>query len=156
MPFKSQPYTGNFYGRPADGVNPNLTVFATFKNGKIDGNFVAWWTKNGQKAISTTYINGKQNGINTFWANNGAKMSEATYKDDKENGIETVYYPTGQKMWVAIFVDDDIRKKTWWYDNGKKLSEETYKNDKLNGVRTSWNENGDKTTETYVDGELVK
>ena len=76
---------------------------------------------NGQKAIETSFKDGKANGLQTKWHENGQKREEINYKDGKWDGL-----------WVV------------WYKNGQKKLEENYKNGKLvEGSAKYWNSKGE-------------
>ena len=79
------------------------------------------WHENGQKAIETSFKDGKANGLQTKWHENGQKREEINYKDGKWDGL-----------WVV------------WYKNGQKKLEENYKNGKLvEGSAKYWNSKGE-------------
>ena len=77
--------------------------------------------ENRQKAIESTYIDGKQEGLATTWYENGQKWSEATYKDGKREGLMTGWYDTGQKAIEATYKDGELVSETKWDKEGNEI-----------------------------------
>lgn len=170
-------YTGNYI---AFGDKSKIKILeANFKNGKFDGNVIAWgedgakreekvfkdgllngtsttWIGNNLKISGQDYQNGKLNGKSILWNKNGVKITEVVYKDNLQNGITSKWNDNGIKVFEAQFKNDKLEGKTTkWDKNGLKLSEVEFKNGMRNGISKAWFKDGSKETESiYKDDKL--
>jgi len=112
---------------------------------------------NGQKAIETSFKDGKANGLQTKWHENGQKKSERNLNDGTPDGLIVLWDSNGRKQ-IEWNMKDGKKEglEVWWYENGQKLIETNYKDDKEDGVSTTWYKDGQKQfEENFKDGELI-
>ena len=128
----------------------------TYKDGKKDGLFTAWY-RNGQKMMEEHFKDNKLEGHLTTWYENGQKKLDVYYKNGKRDGLLLEWYDNGRKKSEGNLKKDKKHGLlTFWYENGQKLAEENYKDGKRDGPFTSWYKNGQKQTEeNYKEGSLI-
>ncbi|MFD1259766.1 toxin-antitoxin system YwqK family antitoxin [Entomomonas asaccharolytica] len=98
----------------------------------IDGFFVQWH-RNGQKAGSGHFINGKRQGTFTEWTEQGTKWAEMQFENDLANG-----------------------KANLWYEDGSKYIEGQYLAGKEEGEWRIWQQNGPiRFKATFVQGSII-
>ncbi len=99
--------------------------------------------ENGKVKSKTSYMSGKNHGMETEWYENGQKMWETMWKNGKQHGSYADWQENGQKSWQASRMDGGRHGvRTWWNENGKK-GQEIYHLHKKEYARIEWDEEGD-------------
>lgn len=129
----------------------------TFNDTLFTGVQTQWWS-NGQKALETTYREGRQDGTRFSWHPNGQKYSESVFREGELDGTQLYWHPHGQKYLEGIYREGKPDgSHVTWYPNGQKDREVPYRNGKRDGLLISWDKNGQIINETLYDqGVLVK
>jgi hypothetical protein len=107
--FSNKPYSGSVEG--ADELS--LSVKGTYRNGKRDGLWEAYWD-NGQLRYIRTYKNGVSVGDRESYYKNGKLWMKGTYKDGKKDGVVEWYHENGRLV------------KKFTYKNGELIKEEKF------------------------------
>ncbi len=154
MPNSNKPYTGNW---EVFYPNGQIKKRGTFVDGKEDG-IQSMWYKNGQKQNESIYKDGLINGLTVTWYENGQKDNEGIRRNSKNEGKLTFWYENGNKKWEQYYKNDmQDGISTSWYENGQKEFETHYKDDKMNGISISWAKDGSERRESYYkNGELIQ
>ncbi|MCZ6537013.1 MAG: toxin-antitoxin system YwqK family antitoxin [Gammaproteobacteria bacterium] len=106
---------------------------------------------NGQRESESSYVDGKQDGIDTEWYDDGQKKAERTWALG-QRVHEIQWWENGQKRHESKYVDGKLHGGTSWFEDGNKRKEDVW----VDGQRksqTEWHENGNKKSEEfYVAG----
>jgi antitoxin component YwqK of YwqJK toxin-antitoxin module len=122
------PYTGDSKSIYENG---NPYVKAEFKDGKLDGIYIAFYA-NGQKMGITHYKEGIKQGEATAWHENGKLASKVNFKNNARDGRMTAYYANGQKSLEAYFNEGTVDSTySQWKENGQLYYRAWYEEGKL-------------------------
>ena len=151
LPNDNKPYTGEW---ELFYPNGKIHIRRHFVNGKEEGT-QTWWHENGQKHVDGNNKNGEIDGLSNSWYDNGQKKCEGKFINSGLDGKSTCWYSNGHKESELNYKNDkQDGVQTWWYENGQKKSESRYKDGEQNGLEIRWYENGQKESESsYKDGE---
>ena len=149
----------------------------TYRDGKIDGEFLEWTPEN-QLAVADTYKEGRKHAVKIEWHSPGKKksegpflfarqVSEETYDwwnaavnskvvgkegADQRHGHWVWWYPNGMKKMEGEYEHGEPSGKfAWWYSNSQKYIEGHYEHGKQHGSWVWWHANG----LTQFKGEYV-
>jgi len=113
----------------------------SYKDGKLDGVFRTWF-ENGQISSEDSYKDGSVT-LSKLWRENGHQLAETSWKADKVNGIVKFWYENGQLKSEESYIDDERQGlKKVWYENGQQQFEGAFIAGQLNGKIQEWHENG--------------
>ncbi len=105
---------------------------------------------NGGVKSKTTYVNGKEHGVDTGWREDGSKRREITWRDGKEHGRETGWYEDGRKCWELIWrAGRETGVDTWWYESGE-IEKEIYYIAGHEYARIEWDEEGNVSEANFL------
>ena len=127
----------------------------SYKDGKLDGVFRTWF-ENGQISSEDSYKDGSVT-LSKLWYENGHQLAETSWKADKANGIVKFWYENGQLKSEESYIDDENQGlKKVWYKNGQQQFEGVLKDGQPNGKIHEWHENGQQQFEgVFKDGQLA-
>ena len=107
---------------------------------------------NGQRESESSYVDGKQDGIDTEWYDDGQKKAERTWALG-QRVHEILWWENGQKRHESKYVDGKLHGGTSWFEDGNKRKEDVWVGGQKKS-RTEWHENGNKKSEEfYVAGK---
>ena len=113
-----------------------------YNNERFNG-FAISYHKNGIKAESIGYYEGKKEGIAKKWFDTNAPQKESHYKANKLVGTTKSWWPNGMLSSESHYVDGTrhgIQKR--WHANGQLSMQMTIVNGKEEGLQQAWLENG--------------
>jgi len=127
----------------------------SYKDGKLDG-VLRIWFENGQISSEDSYKDGLMHGTSGEWYDNGQKKMDMKFKDGLESGDTRVWYENGQ-LWAETSWKDGKINGTFmsWQENGQPDTEEHYKDDILHGVKKRWHKNGQLQIKTIYKNDLL-
>ncbi len=100
--------------------NGQLVSEQTYVRGRIHGPELGFH-RDGAKAYSIAYDDGKSTGRWTHWYPDGRLLSEQTYKDGKPHGSSVNYRPDGTKSSRIDYRDGVESGQAAWDEHGKLL-----------------------------------
>ncbi len=109
----------------------------------------------GQLEEDGTYFNGKRDGAwNTYHTKNGLISSITHYKDGQKNGAFIQINDRGNVEVVAYYINDQLEGPYKKFERSKVREESFYKNGKLDGTRKQFYDDGSIQLESiYVNGK---
>ncbi len=69
---------------------------------------------NGKVKSKTTFVKGKENGVEIMRQENGQKKYERMWRAGKEHGMETMWYEDGQKKEEVLFASNMLLGGIEW------------------------------------------
>jgi uncharacterized protein len=137
--------------------NNNLKVEVKLDKGTVTGEKKVYYS-NGNVYSTTPYVNGKENGMQTFYFRNGATRYSISNVEDVVNGDLKEYYDNGKLYQQVKFVNSNREGPAKYYYNnaGNTLkSEGSYVKNKEAGEWKYYHDNGTVSeTRIYDDGVL--
>ncbi len=101
---------------------------------------------NGMVKSKTSYVNGKQHGLQTLWKDSGNKATQSMWRRDKTHGLETALHEDGTKWWEVIWVENkEHGLETGWHTDGRKRWEVYYLHGKKS-AHIEWDKEGNMIT----------
>jgi antitoxin component YwqK of YwqJK toxin-antitoxin module len=135
----------------------NYTCFASFENGKLDGDVKLYnnsGNKKGQLIVEETYRKGKREGVSKIWYANGQLKAQLPFRNGVLEGYVKHWYPNGELRSSKKYkngVKNGFSKK--WYSSGKMYSKALYKNNILEGEFKKWDDDGTiEIVDNYTNG----
>ncbi len=101
---------------------------------------------NGMVESKTSYVNGKQHGMDTWWKDSGKKRKEEMWRNGKKHGLQTALHENGKKSWEVIWVESkEHGLETGWHTDGRKKWEVYYLHGKTY-AHIEWDKEGNTIT----------
>lgn len=125
-----------------------------YNNKKFSGRTVELYP-NGDTALFTSYLDGKEEGWSYKWYPGKKLAEERLYSAGKKEGIHRAWWPDGRKKFEYHFANDEHNGEAKeWYSNGKLFRLFHYTNGYEDGRQQMWWEDG-RVRANYVvkDGE---
>ncbi len=97
--------------------NGKMESKTSYVNGKNHGIETGWYD-DGTKRWREMWRRGKEHGVGTYWYNEGTKWAEGMWMDGKRHGAYTMRYPNGQKEWEIYHLDNEPYAKIEWNEEG--------------------------------------
>jgi antitoxin component YwqK of YwqJK toxin-antitoxin module len=120
----------------------------TFKEGKLDGEYIEYSLIHNEKIKEGNYKGDKKEGLWTYKYKIGILESIGEYAMDKKNGLWSYYYENDILESIGEYAMD--KKNGHWlyyYENGAQKEEGSYKNSLKFGTWTKWNNKNTKIEE---------
>ncbi len=104
----------------------------------------------------TSYVNGKEHGLDTLWREDGTKWWEKMWKNGKQQGLEIWWYEDGAKKWEEMWKNGKLHgMETWRYEDGAKQLE-IYQIEGHECARIDWDENGNVAKADFLNLTPIK
>ncbi|WP_138991229.1 toxin-antitoxin system YwqK family antitoxin [Larkinella sp. C7] len=97
-----------------------------FRNGKKNGDYVAWWP-NGRKKLDYHFENGEYHGVCKEWSESGLLLKEMTYKQGYEEGRQKAFYDNG-KVKANYIISEGRRYGLLGTKNCVNVADSVFKN----------------------------
>ena len=113
-----------------------------FQNLPFTGTSVEHYA-HGQLAVSTSYKNGKREGLYRKWYPTGRLSFESQYVQGKKHGSTKSWWPNGKLRTTSEFVEGVAHGTQWsYYRSGVKFKRLQLVNGREEGLQQAWRENG--------------
>ncbi len=141
--------------------NGQKSIQGKLKDNEFNGPLIMW-NEEGQKTGEFSYKNGQFHGKQIAFSQSHTnkiyfKINEIYYINGEENGKQTYWYENGQKQSVGYMKNgkyEGLKRK--WYEDGQKRSEHYYKNGNLNGLSKFWDKSGKLEKEIlWQNGKII-